>query len=101
MTTTDLSQFGYRERAMAEELLHEWNNGNLPEDFYDDEVQIMMNTMSGNVFLTNSEFQVAMMNGGDLEMWYYCSECGNEGFQEDFDEDSDCPECRRIARQEN
>jgi DNA-directed RNA polymerase subunit RPC12/RpoP len=97
-TTTDLSKFGHRERAMAEELLHEWNKGNLPEDFYDDEVTIMMNTYSGNVFLTNSEFQVAMMNGDTLEMWYYCGECGQEGFLEDFPEteECDCEGCKEI-----
>ncbi len=96
ITTTDLSKFGYRERAMAEELLHEWNEGNLPEDFYDDEVQIMMNILTGYVFLTNSEYQVAMMNGDTLESFYSCPECGNEGFLEDF-EPCDCEGCNEIA----
>ena len=40
----------------------------------------MFNKMSGNVFLTNSEFQVAMMNGDTLESFYSCLQCGNEGF---------------------
>jgi hypothetical protein len=98
MTTTDLSKFGYRERKMAEEPLQEWNQGNLPEEFYNDEVTIMMNTYSGNVFLTNSEFQVAMMNGDTLEIFYSCPECGQEGFLEDFPdaEDCDCEGCREI-----
>ncbi len=85
MTTTDLSQFGNRERAMAEELLHAWNNNNLPEEFYDDEVIIVMNTCSGNVFLTNSDYQVAMMNGD------------HEGFKEEFEDCCDCHDCKEIA----
>ncbi len=99
MTTTDLSQFGHRERAMAEELLREWNNGNLPEEFYDDEITIMFNQNSGCVFLTNSDFQVAMMNGDTLEMFYSCGECGHEGFLEDFSDlkECDCEGCREIA----
>ena len=97
MTTTNLSDFGHRERAMAEELLHAWNSGKLPEDFYDDEVTIMMNTYSGNVFLTNSEYQVAMMNGDTLEMFYSCPECGHEGFKEEFEDCCECSECKEIA----
>ena len=98
MTTTNLSDFGYREREMAEELLHEWNQGHLPDDFYNDDVKIMMNQYSGYVFLTNSDFQVAMMNGDCLESWYTCPECGNEGFIEEFTPDCSCKECRAIAR---
>lgn len=84
MTTTDLTKFGHRERKMAEELLHAWNEDGLPEDFYDDEVTVMMNMNSGNVFLTNSDFQVAMMNGETLEIFYVDSETGEEGFLEDL-----------------
>lgn len=99
MTTTDLTQFGYRERKLAEELLHAWNENGLPEDFHDENVTIMMNQYSGNVFLTNDEFQVAMMNGDSLESFYSCPECGHEGFKEDFD-DCDCKECRKISSTE-
>jgi hypothetical protein len=84
MTTTDLTKLGYRERKMAEELLHAWNEAGLPEDFDDNEVTIMMNTNSGYVFLTNSDFQVAMMNGDNLEMFYTDPETGEEGFLEDL-----------------
>lgn len=80
ITTTDLSKFGYRERVIARELLETWEVQGLPEDFEYNEVTIMFNIYSGNVFLTNSEFQVAMMNGDTLESFYSCLECGNEGF---------------------
>ena len=84
ITTTDFSKFGYRERQIAEQLLHEWNNKGLPEDFEANEVVIMFNMQSGNVFLTNSEFQVAMMNGDTLESFYTDFETGEEGFKEDL-----------------
>lgn len=84
ITITDLSRFGYRERQIAEALLKAWNEGDLPEDFHDNEVVIMMNTHSGSVFLTNSEYQVAMLNGNKLESFYHDSETGEEGFKEEL-----------------
>ena len=84
--STDLSDFGSREREMAEELLREWRCQGLPEDFYDDEVQIMINMNSGNVFLTNSDYQVAMMNGDRLESFYTLPYEGEEGFKDDFED---------------
>ena len=73
MTTTNLSDFGYRELAMLEELLKAMREQGLPDDFYDEEVHPMMNKYSGNVFLTNSDYQVAMMNGDSLESFYTLS----------------------------
>lgn len=94
-TTTDISKFGSRERWMLVELLTAWDKHGLPEDFYDDEVTAMMNMNSGNVFLTNSEYQVSMMNGGKLESWYSCPNCGHEGFSEDCQlNDEGCNECK-------
>ena len=49
----------------------------------------MMNMYSGNVFLTNSEYQAAMMNDDELETFYSCPTCGHEGFKEDMDHDGD------------
>lgn len=83
-TTTDLTKFGCRERKMAEELLKAWREQGLPEDFYEEEVTIMLNTHSGYVFLTNSEFQVAMLNGDKLESFYTDFETGEEGFKDEL-----------------
>lgn len=83
-TTTNLSDFGYRELAMLEELLKAMREQGLPSDFYDDEVVPMFNRNSGNVFLTNSDYQVAMLNGSDLESWYFLSYHGNEGFLDEL-----------------
>jgi hypothetical protein len=96
-TTTDLSEFGWRERKMAAELLTASCEQGLPEDFEDDAITIMMNRKSGNVFLTNSEFQVAMMNGEKLESFYSCPQCGHEGFKEDMEHDGNA-ECARYLR---
>ena len=96
-TTTDLSKFGYRERKMAAELLTASCDQGLPDDFDDSEVTVMMNTNSGLVFLTNADFQVAMMNGDTLESFYSCPECGHEGFKEDMPHDGNA-ECNRYLR---
>lgn len=84
ITTTDFSEFGWRERKMASELLNASINQGFPQDFEDDEVQIMMNKNSGNVFFTNSEYQVAMMNGEDLESFYSLPYGGVEGFADEL-----------------
>lgn len=84
VTTTDLGEFGPREIKMTAGLLNAWIAQGLPEAFYREKVTVMMNKDSGSVFLTNSEYQVAMMNGDNLEMWHICPNCGHEGFAEDF-----------------
>lgn len=89
MTTTNLANFGYRELIMLEELLKAMREQGLPEDFYDEEVHPMMNQSSGNIFLTNSEYQVAMLNGDKLESFYFLSYHGNEGFLEELIEEYD------------
>jgi len=82
ITTTDLSEFGARERALLIKLLLAWQEQGLPEDFDNNEVTPMFNKNSGFVFLTNSDYQVAMLNGDKLESFYHCTNCGNEGFIE-------------------
>ena len=52
MTTTDLSQFGYRELELSKDIFDSWINNGLPEDFNDGNIQLMFNQNSGNVFLT-------------------------------------------------
>lgn len=98
VTTTDLSEFGYREREEAELLLKAWREQGLPDDFNNDKVIIMMNRSSGNVFLTNDDYQVAMLNGNKLESFYSCPNCGNEGFNNEYefvDNDGFCSkECK-------
>ena len=80
IVTDDLSKFGYRERQMAEVLLKAWREQGLPDDFENESVSIVMNMNSGFVFLSNAEYQVAMMNGDKLESYYTDFETGEEGF---------------------
>ena len=91
MTTTDLSQFGNRELGMAGELLTAYSENNLTQlarDYFDDsEITVMMNQNSGNVFLTNSECQVLMMNGDDLDLFIVTPYNGNEGFMDELIEE--------------
>ena len=94
-TTTDLADFGFRERCLLIDILNAWNEQGLPEDFCDEEVQVMFNKSNGFVFLANSEYQDAMMNGDFLEIFHHCGNCGYEGYAgivHWFDEDC-CAEC--------
>ena len=101
VTTTDLSKFGSRERRLLVELLTAWDKQGLPHNFYDEDVVPIMNTNSGCVFLTNSEYQTAMMNGNKLEMWHNCPNCGHEGFAEDCQlNDDGCNECMEYEEHE-
>ena len=84
MTTTDLSDFGHRELELLEELLCAMRTQGLPNDFDDCEVTPIMNQHSGNVFLSNAEYQVAMMNGDNLESFYTLSYSGEEGFADEL-----------------
>jgi hypothetical protein len=88
--TSDLSKFGNRELHKLKRLVEALETQGLPDDFWDSDVQIMLNTYSGKVFLTNSEYQVAMMNGDKLESWYFLSYHGNEGFFDDLIYMYDC-----------
>ncbi len=97
ITTTDLARFGSRELVELEFLLKAWREEGLPKDFEANEVTVMMNTNSGNVFFTNSEFQVAMLtNDSKLESFYSCPICGHEGFMEDMAHNEDDAECQEY-----
>lgn len=100
VTTTDIADFGSRERRMLVDILKAWENQGLPNDFDQKGVVPMMNRNSGYVFLTNSEYQVAMMNGDKLEIWHNCFNCGHEGFAEDCKlNDGVCNECYEASNE--
>lgn len=76
----NMEKFGLREIEMAADLMKAYANGKAPRDFYDDGVTVEFNPNSGNVFLTNSEYQVLMLDdNGELYEWYFLSYAGNEG----------------------
>lgn len=81
--TRDFSFFGFIERQEASRLLgaigtHHDKTKNLGDD-----VAVEFNPNSGNVFLVDGDCNVAMMNGNELETFYSCPQCGNEGFHGD------------------
>jgi len=78
--TENLADFGSRERHMAAELLAH----TLPDNFSDSGVRIAFNMNSGCVFLVNDDYQVAMMNGGSLEIFHSTPYEGHEGFLSDL-----------------
>lgn len=94
VVTSDLSRFGFRELKLAAQLLTAYtNNKDFNPEWSPDGTKIAFNTRSGYVFLTNDEYQTAMMNGDHLEMWYNCSYCGHEGFADDFEHEPKAKEC--------
>ncbi len=98
VTTTDLAKFGWSEKKMAAQLLTAMVERGLPPGFDDDGVHVMMNVNSGTVFLTNSEYQAAMMNGNRLETWHNCPQCGREGFAEDMHHEGNAG-CERFLQE--
>lgn len=86
--TNDFSKFGSKERKMAEDLLKAWREQGLPENFDNEKVSIFLNLQSGYVFLSNEEYQVAMMNGKELEFFYTDFETGEEGFFNELSEEA-------------
>lgn len=85
MTTTNLAEFGYREIAIAGEILTAYaDRKDACPYFTGDGVQLMMNKNSGNVFLTDEDCNVLMMNGGKLEGFYITPYEGREGFLDDL-----------------
>lgn len=84
--TTNLAEFGNRELAEVRDLLTAMIDEGLPEDFDRDGTVPAFNKSSGSVFLTNSEYQVCMINPntGSLESWYFTPYSGYEGFLDDL-----------------
>ncbi len=104
--TRDLSLFGYREMDMAGDLLKKYANGRFNdwegENNLTDGVAVEFNPNSGNVFLVDNDYNVAMENdNAKLEMFLSCSYCGAEGFaSEDKNltpilKGENCKECKR------
>ena len=85
IVTTDLNDFSCKELKKLEKLLTALCEQGLPSDFYNDEVVPTLNLNSGYVFLTNSDYQVAMLDrDGKLKSFYYLSYHGYEGFLDDL-----------------
>lgn len=82
--TENLSEFGFREILILNEILTIWINAGLPESFESTGIRPALNKQSGYVFLVNDDYQVAMMNGSELEIFHTLPYSGIEGFLSDL-----------------
>jgi len=105
LVTADLSKFGHREIQEAVGLLQAHLGS--PLDCLGDGLTLNFNASSGCVFLSDEDLNVGMLNGHYLEQFFSCSECGKEGFIEEWGtddpEDDTCEGCKefRLLRREN
>ncbi len=95
--TSDWSKFGHIEIEEAKELL-----SHIKEIETYGKVEVQFNLSSGFVFLVDEDFNVFMMNNDKIEQFYSCSECGEEGFKEEFTEENrnskiECSQCLEIG----
>ena len=66
--------------------------------WYDEKTHIAMNNQSGYTFLTNEDYQVAMLENEKLTMFLKCGECGNEGLENEFEVVDSCQGCKDIMK---
>lgn len=82
--TENLADFGMREIQELRDILNAWVENGLPDNFDNSGVKPAMNSSSGYVFLTNEDYQVAMLNGNELELYHSLPYSGEEGFLADL-----------------
>ena len=84
--TEDLAEFGAREQKLMLDIASAWRSQGLPVNFHNAGVKFAFNKNSGFVFLTNEEFEVALINcdTGKLESFYSTPYRGYEGFLSDL-----------------
>jgi hypothetical protein len=92
--TTDISKMDLSE---VTEMLTAFQEENTTPLFkamwYNEDTVPTLNEESGYCFLTNSDYQVAMMNEGILSMFISCGECGREDFEQDWLEHPEYKTC--------
>lgn len=92
--TSDLSKFGYREYGILADIFKALSERKVTPQFnafFDDSaINIGFNSGSGCVYLTDSDYNCAMLNGDKLDLFISTSYGGYEGFLSDLvDECSD------------
>jgi len=88
----DLSEVTDMLRAYQEER----TTNLFKSSWYDEETIPTLNEESGYCFLTNSDYQVAMMNEDKLSMFISCSECGREEFEQDWTYEERIIESKKV-----
>ena len=95
--TQDLSKFGFVELDEAGTLLKAY--ANTPNVLDGCEITVEFNPESGNVFLVDEDYNVALMNGDTLERFYSCPICGHEGFISEMEHGENDDECQEYLKQ--
>ena len=93
ITTTNLTEFWFIEKTEAWKILNAYSENLLTDRakrfFYDDWIEIMMNKNSWYVFLTNSDYQVLMLNDDwYLDLFITLFETWKEWFYDDLINDN-------------
>lgn len=100
--TQNLADFGQVEREEAGLLLRTLGSVNDNTKLFGNSgVVVEFNPMSGNVFLVDEDYNVAMMNGHQLEDFHTCPNCGGEGVASEFREDNTDECCQEYADELN
>ena len=92
--TKDFSKFGQREREMASELLSAYGTPKDDTKLLGQGITVFFNPNSGYVFLSDEDYNVAIIEGDRLVDFITCPECGHEATLGDFLDDctNDCCE---------
>jgi formylmethanofuran dehydrogenase subunit E len=102
--TTDISKMDLSE---VTEMLNAYQNQGFKTTpafkamWIDEDTIPTLNQESGYCFLTNSEYQVSMMNEGMLSMFINCGECGREEFEQEWDLENGkttCEGCKEVVK---
>tara|TARA_X000001036_G_C20312964_1_gene657205 strand:- start:181 stop:534 length:354 start_codon:yes stop_codon:yes gene_type:complete len=104
--TTDISKMDLSEVTPMLTAYQEENTTRAFRAMWIDDGTIpTLNQESGYCFLTNEEYQVAMMNDGKLSMFINCGECGREDFEQDWvwtykdnHDSSKCEGCKEVVK---
>ena len=85
----DLSKFGQRELKIAGELLTAYKSKNDDTTLLDENITVNFNQNSGYVFLSDDNYNVAVMEDEKLVDFLSCGNCGHEGTKSEFLEHSE------------
>ena len=83
--TKNLEDFGFRELKEAGKLLTAYGSAEDNTRHLGEGVHICFNHQSGYVFLSDEDYNVAILNGDILEDFLTCPECGFEEADSNFE----------------
>lgn len=93
---TEFNDLTLDEKKEGMELLSAIGSQNDKTKYLGDNPNVFMNQMSGYIFLSDDDYNVAMLDGDILRDFLNCPECSNEGFQSDLFKGSQC--CKDYVR---